>query len=150
VQHYREQKRETLALGKPRNVRRNAVIKMEKIIILVILISFLLNIINCLQRTEIENYFYKYESDFIEYINSKLENREFNGIKRWLNAYNWDNYDNFVIDFMIGKDYKEAFYKPIIVYIESDNYMDCPDCKGDGELIKKIKKNWFICRREPY
>lgn len=113
-------------------------------------IFLFLNTMNCSERIKIEDYFYKYGDDFIEYVNSKIDNREFKGEKRWVYAHEWVDFDVLIVDFIIGKDYKESYYKPKIVYIESDNYMDCPHCKGDGELIKKIKKNWFVCRAERF
>ncbi len=123
---------------------------MNKLRLSIVLIFLFLNTMNCSKRIKIENYFYKYEDDFIEYVNSRIDNREFNGVKRWISAHKWVDYDILIVDFLIGKDYKESYYKPKIVYIGSDIYMDCPHCKGDGELIKKIKENWFVCRAERF
>lgn len=123
---------------------------MNKLRLCIVLIFFLLYIINCSKKIKIENYFYRYEDDFVEYVNSRIDNREFKGEKRWGGAHKWFDYDILIVDFIIGEDYKKAYYEPKILYIESDDYTDCPHCKGDGELIKKIKKNWFVCKVERF
>ncbi len=97
----------------------------------------------------IEKKFYKYEEDFQKAADSYINKVKFTGTKRWLKTMP-PGEDMPFLEFHLGPDYRNDFYKPRIVYILSDNYSECASCSFDGKMIEKIKPQWYICKERPY
>lgn len=117
--------------------------------ILLIALLIVVSFIFISARPSIEQRFYRYEADFQAAATAILGGKTKRVTKRWLDAQGASESRAFVT-FHVGKDYRADFYDPQIVYIPSGDYRVAPQCSFDGRLIKKLKKQWYICKESPF
>ena len=100
-------------------------------------------------NASIENRFFAYERDFQQAADAFMLEEKFTGTKRWLEARGPSEGGQY-LPFHMGDDYVHDFYDPRIVYIHSDDSSGVSLCSFDGQMIKKIKARWYICKESRF
>ncbi|MGH1428865.1 MAG: hypothetical protein ACRBEE_13055 [Arenicella sp.] len=106
---------------------------------------FLLLAYGIIRPHNLEAYFYKYEQVFQSAADAYMREGAYKGEKRWLSVMPESEGGQY-LSFHMGDDYEADFYKPRIVYVNSDDVQHVGECSFDGQLIQKIQYQWYICQ----
>lgn len=97
----------------------------------------------------LQRYFYRYEADFQAAADAYIADQKYTGKVHWIWAKGPGEMADY-LDFHVGDDYRQDYYKPRIVYVHTDNLRGVHLCSFDGKMIRKIKPRWYICEEDRF